>query len=85
MKTKIKLLRDHNAWRRGNDNFVMTNPAYLGIAIDAVCNHAERYEYLLTLDIEDITDLKRRAKVSGVCFSILLDEIMDEQINDKKS
>jgi hypothetical protein len=56
----------------------MANPTELGIAIESVCKQAERYEYLLTLDIEDITDLKRRAKVSGVCFSILLDEMKQE-------
>ncbi len=83
MKAKIQLLRDHNAWRRGNDDFTMADPRELGIAIESVCKQAERYENLLTLDIADIADLMRRAKLSGVRFSVLLDEIIYERKPNK--
>ena len=68
MKSKIQLLRDHNIWRRGAE----------GIAIIAVCKQAERYEYLCSLPTVEIVKLRRRAQVSGVRFSVLMDEMMDE-------
>ena len=68
MKAKIQLLREHNIWRRGAE----------GIAIDAVCKQAERYEYLCSLPTIEIVELRRRAQVSGVRFSVLMDEMMDE-------
>jgi hypothetical protein len=77
MKSKIQLLRDHNKWRRGADT-EMTNPRELGIAIDAVCKQAERYEYLRTLNAEQFADLYRRNIKSGVRFSVLLDEMMED-------
>ena len=77
MKAKIQLLRDHNIWRRGADT-EMTNPRELRIAIDAVCKQAERYEYLCSLPTVEIMVLLRRAKVSGVRFSVLMDEMMEE-------
>jgi len=30
----IKILKEHNEWRRGNDDYEMTEPKDLGIAID---------------------------------------------------
>ena len=77
MKAKIQLLREHNICRRGADT-EMTNPRELGIAIDAVCKQAERYEYLCQLPTVEIVELRRRAQVSGVRFSVLMDEMMDE-------
>ena len=77
MREKIQLLRDHNIWRRGADT-EMTNPRELGIAIDAVCKQAERYEYLNTLNAQQLEALYRRHISSGVRFSVLLDEMMGE-------
>jgi hypothetical protein len=77
MKSKIKLLRDHNVWRRGADT-EMTNPRELGIAIDAVCKQAERYEAISTMSPMEFVELRRRAATSGVRFSVLLDEMIDE-------
>ena len=36
----IKILKSHNAWRRGDDSD-MTNPTKLGIAIDLIVEHLE--------------------------------------------
>ena len=78
MKAKIQLLRDHNIWRRGADT-EKTDPSELGVAIDAVCKQAERYEYLCSLPTIEIVELRRRAKVSGVRFSVLMDEMMESE------
>lgn len=37
LKTAVKILREHNEWRRGGDG-PMVSPADLGIAIDTVVN-----------------------------------------------
>ncbi len=38
----IKLLRDHNKWRRGDETLEMAHPTQLGIAIETVCDAAEK-------------------------------------------
>lgn len=34
IKEARNILRDHNYWRRGDDNFEMTDPRLLGLAIE---------------------------------------------------
>ena len=36
----IKILKEHNEWRRGDDS-EMINPTTLGIAIDLIVKHLE--------------------------------------------
>ena len=77
MKAKIQLLRDHNAICRGARRYDAKHDLILE-AVDAVCKQAERYEYLCSLPTVEIVKLRRRAKVSGVRFSVLMDEMMEE-------
>ena len=72
MKAKIQLLRDYQ-W-----NVMSGSRIAESLAIDAVCKQAERYEYLCSLPTVEIVELRRRAQVSGVRFSVLMDEMMDE-------
>ena len=42
LKQAVKILKDHNAWRRDNKSVIplpMTHPKELGIAIDVVVNY----------------------------------------------
>jgi hypothetical protein len=38
----IKILEDHNEWRRGKGTHSMTNPTELGIAIDTIIRHFKK-------------------------------------------
>ena len=38
----VALVRRHNLWRRGDDEYEKASPTELGIALDALCDHAER-------------------------------------------
>lgn len=38
LQEAIKILDNHNKWRRGNDTIQMTDPTELGIAIELVIN-----------------------------------------------
>ena len=78
MKAKIQLLRDHNALCRGVRLYGAKHNLILE-AIDAVCKQAERYEYLCSLPTVEIVELLRRAQVSGVRFSVLMDEMMESE------
>ena len=78
MKAKIQLLRDHNELCRGVRLYGAKHNLILE-AIDAVCKQAESYEYLCSLPTVEIVELRRRAKVSGVRFSVLLDEMMESE------
>ena len=71
MKAKIQLLRDHNALCRGARLYDAKHDLILE-AVDAVFKQAERYEYLCSLPTIEIVELRRRAKVSGVRFSVLM-------------
>ena len=42
LKEAVKILKDHNAWRRDNTSVIpqpMISPKDLGIAIDVIVNH----------------------------------------------
>ncbi len=38
----IKILKNHNKWRRGDDNYILGSPEKLGIAIDLVIKFVEK-------------------------------------------
>ena len=42
----IKIIRDHNKWRRGDDSKPMQNPTELGIALDEICDKLEYLDVL---------------------------------------
>ena len=41
LKQAVKILKEHNEWRRDNDNITLpiTTPKDLGIAIDVIVEH----------------------------------------------
>ena len=39
IKKALKILKEHQMWRRGNIDSVMTDPTLLGIAIDVIINY----------------------------------------------
>jgi len=41
LEEAIKILKEHNIWRRGAEDVKMTNPKELGIAIDTVVSNYE--------------------------------------------
>ena len=42
IKKVIKILKNYNKWRRGDENINMINPKTLGIAIDEAIRHLEK-------------------------------------------
>lgn len=54
-KESIKIVRDHNKWRRGKI-MPMVDVKTLGIAIDEVCNMAEKYIALHSAAIETLNE-----------------------------
>jgi len=45
IKTATEVLKRHNKWRRGDDNYPMAEPRVLGEAIDLVLEHLQTAEY----------------------------------------
>ncbi len=41
MSDHLEILRQHNAWRRGDETMVMADPRELGLAIDAMIAEVE--------------------------------------------
>jgi hypothetical protein len=44
IKKAIKILKNHNKWRRGDDTINMTDPTLLGIALDTVIEFVDEKE-----------------------------------------
>lgn len=42
IRQHIALLRRHNAWRRGSDEYDMPSPIEIGVAMDRVCDELEK-------------------------------------------
>ena len=42
IKQAAGLLKEHNAWRRGDDSIGLHKPADIGKALDIVCKHILR-------------------------------------------
>ena len=73
MKTYIKLAKEFNAWRRGNDE-EMPDPKISGIAVDHCIRGAERYEFLTTITPDQFAKLYRGS------FNDDFDNLVDEMI-----
>ena len=43
-KETVAFLRRYNAWRRCDQDSEQPHPREIGIALDALCNHAERLD-----------------------------------------
>lgn len=72
----IKTLRDHNAWRRG-ENPEMQDPTSIGLAIDRVCVAAERYEFVRTLPPVEFQKIYAANLAGAGSFDSLVDTAIE--------
>ena len=45
----VKILKEHNQWRLGNDKYQMADPKDLTMAIKTVCDYVEKIEWMASL------------------------------------
>ena len=61
----IKILKDHNKWRRGDENYEMAQPKELGQAIDLIIEEFEGKQEKLCVKGHDLN--KENCKECGEC------------------
>ena len=77
LQKALKILEDHNKWRRGDDNYQMTHPTELGKAIDTIINE---YQNLYTK-----ADVLKAAEMGEVNYidAEHITTYLDEAKNDR--
>lgn len=75
MKSHIKTLKAHNAWRRGGDS-AQGSQSEIGIAIDECVKAAERYELVRTLTPREFKQLWMENLRNGTGFDGLVDALV---------
>ena len=78
MKNSIKILEDHNAWRRGDDS-EQGNPTMIGMAIDDCIQAAKRYEVMRILTPREFEQIFIMNRFTDESFDAMIDELIEER------
>ena len=76
----IATLRAFNAWRRDDGDIDQPDPREIGLAIDALCNHAERME-------RELTELRKNGSALIASLQAELDGVereLEQERQDRK-
>jgi hypothetical protein len=74
LKEAIRILKNHNCWRRWITWYTMTTPKKLWIAIDTIVNHYEKWYESISIDEVCLQELKF-ANLQKQHFESILDEV----------